>query len=97
MITLVGIHLLALVCYCCSLCSIHHNVSVSSYHCCLVIDVASIQFKLYVAFADTSFVFVYREVNAISCVENGAPILKRKSGEDFSILSFGGHDLCYKF
>ncbi|KAG0553004.1 hypothetical protein BDA96_01G557600 [Sorghum bicolor] len=28
-----------------------------------------------------SFVFVYREVNAISCVEIGAPILKRKSEE----------------
>ncbi|PWZ53307.1 hypothetical protein Zm00014a_026305 [Zea mays] len=31
-----------------------------------------------------SFVFVYREVNAISCVENGAPILKRKSEEGSS-------------
>ncbi|KAL5653519.1 hypothetical protein ACJX0J_038977, partial [Zea mays] len=30
---------------------------------------------------DNSFVFVYREVNAISRVENGAPILKRKSVE----------------
>ncbi|KAL5679080.1 hypothetical protein ACJX0J_005465, partial [Zea mays] len=31
-----------------------------------------------------SFVFVYREVNAISCVENGVPILKRKSEEGSS-------------
>lgn len=30
---------------------------------------------------DKSFVFVYREVNTISCLENGAPILKRKSEE----------------
>ena len=79
-------------CYYCSLCSIHHNVSVSCYHCCLVIDVANLLFKLNVAFADKSFVFVYREVNAISCLENGAPILKRKSGEEFSILLFGDHD-----
>lgn len=49
-----------------------------------MIDAANLQFKLHVAFADKSFVFVYREVNAISCVENGAPILKRKSGEEFS-------------
>jgi hypothetical protein len=62
------------------------------YHCYLVIDVANLLFKLYVAFAGKSFVFVYREVNAISCVENGAPILKRKSGEEFSILLFGDHE-----
>ncbi|OEL37614.1 hypothetical protein BAE44_0001363 [Dichanthelium oligosanthes] len=30
---------------------------------------------------DSSYSFVYREVNAISCVENGATILKRKSEE----------------
>ncbi|KQK23873.1 myosin-9 isoform X2 [Brachypodium distachyon] len=30
---------------------------------------------------DASYAFVYREVNAVSCVENGATILKRKSGE----------------
>ncbi|TVU48532.1 hypothetical protein EJB05_08171, partial [Eragrostis curvula] len=30
---------------------------------------------------DTSYAFVYREVNAVSCIENGASILKRKSGE----------------
>lgn len=70
-------------CYYCSLCSVHHNVSVAFYYCYVVIDVSNLLFKLYVAFADNSFVFIYREVNAISRVENGAPILKRKSGEEF--------------
>jgi hypothetical protein len=56
-----------------------------------VIDVANLQFILYLAFADASYSFVYREVNAISCLENGATILKRKSGEEFAILSFGDH------
>jgi hypothetical protein len=49
------------------------------------------QFKLYLSFADTSCAFVYREVNAVSCVENGATILKRKSGEDLSVMSFVDH------
>uniref|UniRef100_A0A453J0Y4 FHA domain-containing protein n=1 Tax=Aegilops tauschii subsp. strangulata TaxID=200361 RepID=A0A453J0Y4_AEGTS len=30
---------------------------------------------------DASYAFVYREVNAVSCVGNGTTILKRKSGE----------------
>ncbi|GJN09233.1 hypothetical protein PR202_ga27220 [Eleusine coracana subsp. coracana] len=30
---------------------------------------------------DTSYTFVYREVNAVSCAENGGSVLKRKSGE----------------
>ncbi|KAE8799733.1 myosin-9 [Hordeum vulgare] len=30
---------------------------------------------------DASYAFVYREVNAVSCVGNGTSILKRKSGE----------------
>ncbi|KAM3316080.1 hypothetical protein ACQJBY_034303 [Aegilops geniculata] len=30
---------------------------------------------------DASYAFVYREVNAVSCVGNGTAILKRKSGE----------------
>ncbi|XP_062209719.1 uncharacterized protein LOC133911480 isoform X2 [Phragmites australis] len=30
---------------------------------------------------DASYAFVYREVNAVSCVENGGTIHKRKSGE----------------
>jgi hypothetical protein len=44
------------------------------------------QVQLYVTFADTSYSYVYREVNAISTVENGAAILKRKSGEEFCYL-----------
>ncbi|CAN6296719.1 unnamed protein product [Urochloa humidicola] len=34
---------------------------------------------------DGSYSFVYREVNAVSCVENGATILKRKSEESGSV------------
>ncbi|XP_039827986.1 uncharacterized protein LOC120689685 isoform X2 [Panicum virgatum] len=37
---------------------------------------------------DSSYSFVYREVNAISCLENGGTIHKRKSGQEFAILLF---------
>ena len=58
---------------------------------CLVIDVCTPSIQLVCCFADSSYSFVYREVNAISCLENGGTILKRKSGEEFAILSFGDH------
>ena len=58
---------------------------------CLVIDVCTPSIQLVCCFADSSYSFVYREVNAIGCLENGGTIHKRKSGQEFAILLFGDH------